>query len=189
MDTEEREYLNELKRVHIKRLRQLRLKEAQFGSNCPAEILIEISEIESKITRIDNQLLGLSALPEQPQQIAVVTPQSIVQTSDNHQRIFIKETPEELISWFNGFENHLEATIVAQKRFIGKYIRYVGVINHDMTFITQDSIVFGLPLVVFSLTKDDEQIYKIRRGVPNTIVGCVYDIQPTYIAINDVSVE
>jgi HPt (histidine-containing phosphotransfer) domain-containing protein len=61
-DSEQIEHLEELRHLHIKRLRVLELKEAQQGPNTPAEILVEIKDLREKIATIEVQLTSMRRL-------------------------------------------------------------------------------------------------------------------------------
>jgi hypothetical protein len=56
MDANEIVYLRNLIDQHKQRLRALELKAAFFGANVPAEILLEKSDIENKITDLEQKL-------------------------------------------------------------------------------------------------------------------------------------
>lgn len=56
MDQEEREYLEELQRVHRKNLRRLNLQKAQHSVDVPVILINGIEYEERELARIDEQL-------------------------------------------------------------------------------------------------------------------------------------
>lgn len=80
MDQEKRQHLEKLMEEHHKRLRQLQLKEAKFGSlHVPEHIPIEIEELEQKIDSITEQLAAHEGAPQESKHN---------QTQQSHEKTF-----------------------------------------------------------------------------------------------------
>src|SRR4051812_21538003 len=56
MNKEDIEYLIQLSEAYKKRLKKLQLQAAKAGNNCPAEILIEIEEIQENIKQVNQEV-------------------------------------------------------------------------------------------------------------------------------------
>lgn len=67
MDTEHVNHLQTKKSAHLRRLRNLELRKAQLGLNCPPETHTEIEEIKQEIASIERQL-NLHLIRQLPQQ-------------------------------------------------------------------------------------------------------------------------
>jgi hypothetical protein len=56
MDKGERQHLEKLRKVHIRRLRVLELQVARLGANPPADVVMEVEDLGERIAEIDAQL-------------------------------------------------------------------------------------------------------------------------------------
>lgn len=66
MESDDLEHLEALREAHQKRLRSLELKEALYGLDTPPQILIEMTDIRTRIVQLGNKIAQLRAVQTVP---------------------------------------------------------------------------------------------------------------------------
>jgi hypothetical protein len=163
MDAEDRAFAEELRRAHIRRLRQLKLTVATKGSNSEPEDKTEIEDIEKQIKELDAQLGGKEDRTSGDDLRAKI---NAIETEDI--------SAKELITWYSKLKNSAKREEQFERMYRGRYVRWKMPI--ESIYILLGDVLFHGPLVIAGakiehVIHHPYETHTIRAGTQIVVVG------------------
>lgn len=175
MDHDEIKHLSRVKNEYVRRLRELEIQKARFGDRCPAEIVMEVEDLESKINQIDDKI----SQNDKNKPLATSSNAKVASSKSDREGQGVQSMQDNGkphgVSWVVGIITTIIAGVI------------VGVILYPIEYwsglfqprvVSEDANISGSPALVGTPVRAEElQTFSGRLGMNEIIVGHAEEFQ------------